>query len=301
MLGLIIWPLKKTFGLAALGANIAASAFSHASMKTKLVTGAAAFLTVGGILSHLEEANNLPPAEAPRGYTLAPTNVPPPGERVTVTPDAYGNVTIPGSLIAQVYIDTVFDVQVNNTLASMAEGPRKDELKAWADETRTILLDAITKFEDIPLDGEARRAVAEIQRRQIETSREEFDERSETFHQGMTSPSARLELSERSRLFGGLHPEYVTTEEQSNELDALMNVPQGTFRGTSIITYLTTMPPAGDLGVYTYSKYRSMVIEAAAGLVVTGERQGSLESDTPAATDHAAVTPRTQPRPPSFG
>lgn len=312
MFGLVGRSLSFVFHAGVLGANVATAAFSRASVKTKLLLSAGAIMATGAILTNLERTNDLPPAEPTRGHNINPGEVAPPGERVIVTPDVYGNITLPGSIIAKVYLESIFDVQVNNRLNGftdaetgriyppMAEGPEKEALRAWAAETRAILMDAITKFEDIPLDGAARQAVAEIQRQQIEGSRIGHEDRDEDYHQGMVSPAAVLELRERADLFIAQYPEYKVTADQARALDALWGVPEGSAADVDIITALTTLPPAGDMGIYTYSRYRVMVIEAAARHVVVGEQHGALE--TPAADDHAAVTPRTQsPATPKFG
>ena len=291
----IIWAAR----VGALTANFTNAVWKHTSLPTKVAGAVALTLGAGFMMNQRAEQATMPRVEAPRATNLTDNNAPPVSERIAVQPDIYGNITIPGSVIARVYMETIYDPETKRMIDAIPISSRRDELRAVAARNRAILLDAITKYEDLPFDGAARAAVAAIQQQQLNASREGRPDKNEDYHQMIVTSSTVLEIRERARMFGERYPELTANEEQVRQLDALYNFPAGTSRGTSIITVLTTLPPAGDMGLSSYFKYRDQVIQAAARYVVIdmGGRRGSLEQPA-AERDHATVQPA---RPLRFG
>ena len=278
--------------IGALTANFTNAVWKHTSLPTKVAGAVALTLGAGFMMNQRAEQATMPRVEAPRATNLTDNNAPPVGERIPVQPDMYGNITIPGAVIARVYMETIYDPETKRIIAMNPNASRRAELTEIAARNRAILLDAITKYEDLPFDGAARAAVAAIQEQQLRASREGRPDKTEDYHQMIVTSSTVLEIRERARMFGERYPELTANEDQVRQLDAIYNFPAGTSRGTSIITALTTLPPAGDMGIYPYFKYRDQVIQAAARYVVIdmGGRQGSLEQPA-AERDHAAITP----------
>ena len=277
----------------ALVANFTNAVWKRTSLPTKVVGAVALTLGAGFMMNQRADQATMPRIEAPRATNLTDDNAPPVSERIPVQPDQFGNITIPGSVIARVYIETIYDPETARIIARNPDAGRRAELTEIAARNRAILLDAIAKYEDLPFDGAARAAVAAIQQRQLEASRQGRPDKPEDYHNMVVTSSSVLEIRERARMFGERYPELTANEERVRQLDAHYGFTPGTSRGTSIITVLTTLPPSAEMGIYPYFKYRDQVIQAAARYVVIdmGGRQGSLEQPAATERDHAAVTP----------
>jgi hypothetical protein len=298
--------IGKIFGLAVrgamFGANLGYAAVKNSSTKTKVILGGASCIAMGAFMHYQEQNQAIPAIDPPRNVTIDSGPVPDVKDRVVVRPDVNGNITIPGELIAKLYLETIFDRNITgyNTIVeqklaaqengvNVLTGQAREDLLAqqkmineWAAQTRPILQDAITKFENIMMDSTAHQAIAEIQRRQIEASREGHPNRDDDFHEGMVSPPSVLELRQRGDMFVAQYPEYKATAEQARALEKLLGLPEGAATDTDIITVLTTLAPAWECGINTYSRYRKELIqEAAKFIVVPLQQQGSLEQKLP--------------------
>ncbi len=297
--------IGRIFGLAVRGTIFAADltygAIKNSSTKTKVILGGASCIAIGAFMHAQEQNQAIPAIDPPRNITIDSGPVPDVKDRVVVRPDVNGNITIPGELIAKLYLETIFDRNIagyNNIVAQKLAGSegvpaltgqartdlltQQKTINEWAAQTRPILQDAITKFENVMMDSTARQAIAEIQRRQVADSRENHPKRDNDFHEGMVSPPSVLELRQRGDMFVAQYPEFKVTPEQARALEKLLGLPDGAASDTDIITALTTLPPAWECGINTYSRYRKELIqEAAKFIVVPLQQQGALEQKLP--------------------